>query len=82
LAKAHSRLEQIESITFRKAMEAFADLDVARDTDCKVFINTFANQKMPDETELIFEDEFRAFLPRIVCEITESELGSDAIMER
>jgi diguanylate cyclase (GGDEF)-like protein len=81
LAKAHSRLEQIESITFRKAMDAFAALDVARETSCKIFINTLANQKMPDETELLFEDNFRTLLPRIVCEMTESELSSDAVME-
>jgi EAL domain-containing protein (putative c-di-GMP-specific phosphodiesterase class I) len=81
LAKAHSRLEQIECITFRKAMDAFAALDAARETDCKIFINTLANQKMPEETELLFEEDFRAFLPRIVCEMTESELSSDTVME-
>jgi EAL domain-containing protein (putative c-di-GMP-specific phosphodiesterase class I) len=81
LAKAHSRLEQIECITFRKAMDTFAALDAAKETDCKIFINTLANQKMPDEAELIFENEFKAFLPRIVCEMTEDELSNDAIMK-
>jgi diguanylate cyclase (GGDEF)-like protein len=80
LAKAHSRLEQIECITFRKAMEAFTELPVATQTDCKIFINTIANQKMPDELERRFEDRFREFLPRMVCEMTEDELSNDAVM--
>ncbi|MDR1246962.1 MAG: bifunctional diguanylate cyclase/phosphodiesterase [Clostridiales Family XIII bacterium] len=80
LAKAHSRLEQIECITFRKAMEAFSVLDVAKETNCKIFINTIANQKMPDDLEQMFEERFSAFLSRVVCEITESELSNDSVM--
>jgi diguanylate cyclase (GGDEF)-like protein len=80
LAKAHSRLEQIECITFRKAMEAFSLLDAAKETDCKIFINTIANQKMPEDLEKLFEERFSVFLPRVVCEVTEGELTSDSIM--
>jgi diguanylate cyclase (GGDEF)-like protein len=80
LAKAHSRLQQVECITFRKAMEAFVDLDAAKTTDCKIFINTIANQIMPGETEHLFEERFKDFLPRMVCEMTENEAAGDVAM--
>jgi diguanylate cyclase (GGDEF)-like protein len=81
LAKAHSRLEQIECITFRRAMEAFTALPAATATDFRIFINTIANQKMPEDIEQLFEDRFRAYLPRVVCEITESEFSNDSVMQ-
>jgi diguanylate cyclase (GGDEF)-like protein len=81
LAKAHSRLEQIECITLNKAMEAFIALDAAKKTDRRVFINTIADQKMPYEAEQLFEERFREFLPRVVCEVAGSGFAGDAVME-
>ncbi|MDR3294217.1 MAG: EAL domain-containing protein [Clostridiales Family XIII bacterium] len=79
LAKAHSRLEKIETLTFFHAMEAFSKLPASM-TNCKLFINSISNQKMSIEDEERFAERYSEHMSRIVCEITEEEERDDECM--
>ncbi|MEG1773243.1 MAG: EAL domain-containing protein, partial [Oscillospiraceae bacterium] len=82
LARLESKLSQIETLTWFKAMEAFADLcqrgQIA--PSCRVFINSMANQIMSASKFRAFEVRFGEFLSRIVLEFTEEERADEAML--
>jgi diguanylate cyclase (GGDEF)-like protein len=80
LARASSRLHQIEKITFFKALEEFSKLRMAEATDCRLFINSISNQVLTNEDMLELEKRYSRYLSRVVVEITEEEKGDSEAM--
>lgn len=81
LAKSQSKLQQIERLTFFKAMEIFQKKEIA-DTDCLLFINSVSNQIMTEEEISEFQREYGQYLPRLVIEVTEEERPDAELVRR
>lgn len=75
LAKQDFKLDQIEKLTWFKAMGAFMKLrlDGLVEPDCKVFINSIPNQILSGEDCNAFEKLYGDGLSLIVAEVTEEE---------
>ncbi|MDR0570681.1 MAG: EAL domain-containing protein [Clostridiales Family XIII bacterium] len=82
LARAHSRLPQIERITFFKALEEFSTLKAATETNCKLFINSIASQFLNEEEVDEFIKLHGDFMGRLVLEITEEERNDEVAMSQ
>jgi EAL domain-containing protein (putative c-di-GMP-specific phosphodiesterase class I) len=82
LAKAHYKLEKIETMTFFKALKAFSELTAACSSDCKLFINSVANQCLSDDDEDRLALRFAEYMPRIVREISAEEEPDEKSMTR
>lgn len=72
LARVRSQLDQLEILTFFKSMEYFCQLPISGGTCC-LFLNSIANQCMAKEDWERFEERYKAYLSRIVIELTEEE---------
>lgn len=75
VAKAQSKLYQIESLTWFIGMQTFVDKveEGKISTNQKAFINSIANNKLSEEDIYDFQKLFRPYLSQIVMEVTESE---------
>lgn len=75
LAKAESKLLQIEELTWGEAMSRFAFLARAGQisTQTRAFINSVSNQQLSDLFLKELEELYSDLLERVVLEITESE---------
>lgn len=75
LAKQEGKLEDIEILTFFKAMEGFkknVDENIV-DKDSKIFINSIASQILPSYKIEELEQLYKPYLGNIVLEVTEGE---------
>lgn len=84
IAKASARLNEIECLTWVKAMEDFkAQIDagnIARGSH--LFINSIPNSVMSSEDADVLEEEYVELLPYVVLEILESEHINEEYNER
>lgn len=75
LAKAQSKLQQIEVLTWTEAMSRFAFLartgQISGET--RAFINSVGNQRLPNQLLEDLEERYQDVLARVVVEITENE---------
>ncbi|MDO5062944.1 MAG: bifunctional diguanylate cyclase/phosphodiesterase [Peptostreptococcaceae bacterium] len=79
LAKAQSRLHDIEILTFEGALEAF-DQKLADFEDKYLFINSIASVSLPSNLRASLIERYHNILDKVVIEIIESEdLDSDAM---
>lgn len=84
LAKAQSKLLQIEELTWFEAMETFAEL-VRSGKLCRedrAFINSIGSQYLTPVDERRLEAEYGDLLSRVVIEITENEETSAELTAR
>ena len=72
LARSQSKLYQIERLTWFKALHSFGKLRGVPE-DCRVFINSIANQTLNEGDAIELEEAFAWLLPRVVIELTEDE---------
>lgn len=81
MARAQSRLYDIEVLTWLEALRTFARLTEygLLENGCKVFINSIANQMLREDMQKVIEKKYAAYLPHVVCEFTEEEQGSTRI---
>lgn len=84
LAKAESKLLQIEELTWAETLAAFDRLDrtgmIAPGQ--RVFINSVASQCLTDEDLAALEQRYGRLLSRVVIEITEGEASVGNITSR
>lgn len=75
IAKAQSKMYEIEILSWFKGMTAFVNLveNGKIKGEEKVFLNSIANKILEDKDVKKFEKQFNSYLNRIVMEITESE---------
>lgn len=83
LAKEENKLQEIERITFFKAMEGFVENIESGNikSDVHVFINSIPNQIMTEKQIQEFESRYKSYLSNIVVEITEAERPSKEYQE-
>lgn len=81
LARAQSKLHEIERLTFSKALEGFVKLKESSG-DGRLFINSIANQCMSEKEIADIESQYGKYLSRIVLEITEEDKLDAPLMER
>lgn len=83
LAKQEGRLNQIEELTWTKALERFTGYvkrgSISR--RCKVFINSISDQAMSPEKLEEIEQRFGEFLHLLVLELTEETKGNQEVFE-
>lgn len=72
LAHTHSKLGEIEHLTFFNSMAKFREKQETFG-DTKIFVNSIGNQCLSDNEWSMFEREYGEYLNRIVLEITENE---------
>lgn len=75
IARKEGKLTQVEALTIRKSMEAYADhIRTGRiAADCKMFFNSLPNQILSLEDLSLLEECYSEHLPNLVFEITEEE---------
>ncbi len=75
MAHAQSKLYDIEVMTWFESMKTFVQLQEygLLEPDCKVFINSIANQLLQPDMIRLFDLSFKPYLKEIVCEFTEEE---------
>ncbi len=83
LAKLEAKLNQIEVLTWFKSLEAYAGHIQSGKIagDCKLFINSIANQLVPIDKFRILEEQYHDLLHNIVLEITEEEKMEAAMIQ-
>ena len=83
LAKLEAKLNQIEALTWCKSLEAFSRHVQAGKVpdDCKLFINSIANQLVPPDKVRQIEAQYPNLLPNIVLEITEEEKMEESLVQ-
>ncbi|MEG0766946.1 MAG: EAL domain-containing protein, partial [Clostridia bacterium] len=76
IARSQAMLYRIERLTWFKAMETYIkhEQEMKR---CRIFINSISNQHLDDQDTEIFDQQFEAYLDRIVIELTEGEHADD-----
>lgn len=81
VAKAQSKLNSIEILTWTKCLEEYisAGWDLK---NRKIFINSIPNQSLTDEFVGEFEKKYSQILSKIVIEITESEQLDERFTQR
>ena len=75
LAKEEGRMHDIECITMFRATECYQNL-LERGVisqDALLFVNSIASERMTDEEEALYHEQFEKLQSRIVVEITEAE---------
>ena len=83
LAKLEAKLNQIEVLTWCKSLEAYAEHIKSGKIpgNCKLFINSIANQLVPPEQFRQIEARYHNILQNIVLEITEEEKMEEAMVQ-
>lgn len=81
MARAQSRLYDIEVMTWFEALRAFAQLTEYGflEKEKKVFINSVASQLLKRDMQEMLELKYGDYLPYVVCEFTEEEQGNSQI---
>ena len=69
VSKEHTMNEEIEKITWYKALEQF--FNMVEDRDCCVFINSIADQILPEEDAEALYTQYGRNVSRVVMETTE-----------
>lgn len=72
LAKTQGRLGEIEILSLFEALKRFSELEIAKG-NCRLFINSIANQFMSEPHVEQFAKIYAPYLSRLVIEITEGE---------
>lgn len=82
LAKAESKLDQIERLTWMNALSTYANhVDGgAIDSGCKLFINSIINQIISDDDIESIEKQYSAYLGNIVMEIPDESRYNNEIL--
>lgn len=80
LAKAQSRLQDIEILTFTKALQYCSWQEKALG-DRKIFINSIPDQMLPQEIFRKLLNEYGKYYKQLVVEIIESEQANTNIMK-
>lgn len=84
IAHQDGRLQDIEDLTWLIAPRLFRELleQGKVDPDAYLFINSLANQTLSKTVEERFIKEFKDLMPRIVTEITESDMIDSKIIAK
>ncbi len=79
LASQQGKLQQVEVMTWQKALETSAEMiELNRlPEDAKLFINSIASHSLGPQDEKWVEEHYAHLLPRVVLEITERETRSE-----
>jgi len=80
LARAQSKLYQMEYLTWTGAMKDFISQEEVAN-DAMLFINSVPNTRLTDIDFKLFEDNYSKYLHRLVVEIIESEKLDSECME-
>ncbi len=80
VAKIHHKLNQIEILTFKKSIEKYVE-NINLFGDKKIFINSIADQVLPPDFILNFENMYSKYLVNVVVELTETEKNVKSINE-
>ncbi len=81
LAKLESKLDKIERLTMKKVFQT-VDENIDKLKDCKIFINSIADQILTKEEFDVFAEQYPHVLKNIVLEITEQEAANNDILNR
>ncbi|MEG0963333.1 MAG: diguanylate cyclase, partial [Lachnospiraceae bacterium] len=81
MAHSQSRLYDLEVMTWFEAMHSFSQLfELGKlESNCKIFINSIANQIMQPKMLELFRSTYQGYLNRLVCEFTEEEQDNGRI---
>lgn len=79
LARAQSKLYQIEHLTWYHALETFVNKTTIQD-NCHIFINSIGSQALSQSNIVELEQLYAPYLHRIVIEITEDEQPNASYM--
>ena len=84
IAKTNARLNEIERMTWVKALEKFkAQIDAGNiPKDSHIFINSIPNSVMSPENADMLEENYSELLPKVVLEILESEHMNEEYTKR
>lgn len=77
LARAQSKLYQIERLTWFKSIEDFVHATKGKELSCKIFINSIPNQILSPQDIQEFESLYAPLLSRLVIELTEEEMPDE-----
>ena len=72
LAKSQGKLYQIERLTWFLALKSFTGFKNIP-PDCRLFINSIANQGLSESDEKVLEAQYGPYLGSLVVELTEEE---------
>ncbi len=75
VARREGKLNQIETLTWKKALEHYVHLlnDGKISSESYIFINSIPNQKMDAELEQLCEQRYKPYAHQLVIELTENE---------
>ena len=84
IAREEKRLQDIEVLTWLKALQQYKELVAINklDKNAYLFVNSFANQVMTQHAQDKFEREYFCFKDNLVTEITEFENLTPGIMQK
>lgn len=82
LARAQSKLHQIEYLTWWKALESFSAQRSNFPPNCRLFVNSIPSQILNNDEIFLLEKNFLDVLPWVVLEITEEEKMDGIYTER
>lgn len=82
LARAQSKLYEIEKLTWFAAMEAATSDPVFLDSNCRIFINSVSNRILNDDDIENLRSSFQKYLHRIVLEVTEEEKFNEEVTRK
>jgi len=72
LARSQSKLSAIERLTWFRCLECFDHLPIAQ-SNCKLFVNSIANQVLRSQDQAKLEEQYGRYLNRLVVELTEED---------
>ena len=83
LARYESKLNQIEEMTLFTSLKEYAEhVDFGKiKPDCKVFINSIADQSIALDKLDLLETLYRPYLKNVVIELTEEEKIDEAALQ-
>ncbi|MCH5193511.1 MAG: GGDEF and EAL domain-containing protein [Oscillospiraceae bacterium] len=84
IAKTSARLNEIERMTWTRALAEFKEqIEAGRiPGDCHVFVNSISNCVLDPSDVKYIEDTFPDLLPNVVLEILEGEISNESYNER
>lgn len=82
LARSQSKMYQIERLTWFQSLHSFSRF-IHVPKECKLFINSIANQRLSQQDERELERQYGDLLQRVVMELTENEhSGEDSLQQK
>lgn len=82
LARAQSKLYEIERLTWFAAMETATHDPVFLESNCRIFINSVSNRMLNDDDIENLRSSFQKYLHRMVLEVTEEEKFNEEITRK